>query len=397
VAGQPVVPLPHGQYRYAEMDRDYYEILGVSRDATPEEIKAAYRKLAVECHPDRNPGDRESEERFKEAAESYDVLRDAQKRRRYDMYGHEGLRGAGARHFSTYEDIFAAFGEVFGGGFGSIFGDFFGGTTRQGTRRARGASLRCDVEVTFEEAADGVEKTISLRRADRCPACGGTGARPGTSPTRCPGCHGRGEVMQSRGFFAIRSTCPQCRGNGEIIESPCADCKGTGLRRAEREITVRIPPGIEDSTRLRIPGEGEPGERGGPNGDLYCYITLKPHPLFERRGDDIVLEAPLSFTEAVRGIRVDVPTLHGLRTMKVPPGTQSGTILTLRGEGFPNVHGFGQGEQLVRIVVEIPKKPAGEYQKLIKKVAEYEEKHVSPRKLEYTAKLQEYYKKNSKP
>lgn len=372
------------------MPRDYYEILGVARDATGEQIKIAYRKLAIECHPDRCPDDPEAEERFKQAAEAYDVLNDPEKRHRYDMFGHEGLRGVGARTFSSYEDIFSAFGDIFGSGLGSIFGDFFGAGTA--SRHTRGTSLRCQVSINFEEAADGVEKTILLRRAERCETCSGSGAKPGTSPRGCPACGGRGEVTRSQGFFAVRSTCPQCKGRGEVIDAPCPKCKGTGLTNQEHEIVVRIPPGIEDGTRLRIPGEGEPGERGGPHGDLYCFISVEAHPFFERRGDDLLLEVPVSYSQAALGSHIEVPTLHGLRSMKVPAGTQSGTILRLRSGGFPNVHGYGQGDQLVRIAVEVPKKVSREHQKLIKKLDDFDGKHTSPQKVQYAKKLKEYYK-----
>lgn len=381
------------------MARDYYEILGVPRDAPAEQIKTAYRKLAIECHPDRCPGDREAEERFKQAAEAYDVLRDPEKRQRYDMFGPEGLRSAGARTFSSFDDIFAAFGDIFGTGIGSLFGDLFGGAhtgERTAGRRARGSSLRCEVAVTFEEAAEGVEKTIVLRRSEHCESCSGTGAKPGTSPKTCPMCNGRGEITRSQGFFTIRSTCPRCSGRGEIVETPCKDCRGTGLAVKEREITVKIPPGIEDSTRLRIPGEGEPGQSGGPSGDLYCFISLKPHALFDRRGDDLIVEVPVSFTDATLGKHIEVPTLHGLRTMRMPPGTQSGTILRLKGQGFPNVHGYGQGDQLVRIVVEVPKKLSKEHRKLIRNLADIEVRSPGPQQVHYRSRLREHYKKDSK-
>jgi molecular chaperone DnaJ len=374
------------------MARDYYEILGVSRDAVYDQIKAAYRKLAIESHPDRCPGDLDAEERFKEAAEAYDVLRDPEKRQRYDMFGREGVRGAGMGTFSSFEDIFAAFGDIFGTGMGSIFGDFFGGAGTR-TRRRRGASLRYELSITFEEAADGVEKTIVLCRAERCETCGGSGAKPGTSPRGCPGCGGHGEVTRSQGFFTIRSICPRCKGSGQVVDTPCQKCKGTGLTSQEHEIAVRIPAGIEDSTRLRIPGEGEPGEHGGPHGDLYCFISLEPHAFFERRGDDIIVDVPVAFSEATLGTRIEVPTLHGLRTMKVPASTQSGTILRLRTEGFPNVHGYGQGDQFVRVIVEVPKKLSRDRQKLIKKLAELDANQLGPQKTLYAKKLQEHYKK----
>jgi molecular chaperone DnaJ len=375
------------------MAQDFYEILGVSRNATAEEIKAAYRTLAVECHPDRCPGDQEAEERFKQAAAAYDVLRDPEKRQRYDMFGPEGLRGAGARSFSSYEDIFSAFGDIFGSGLGSIFGDIFGGQARASTRRGRGASLRCEVVINFEEAADGVEKTIVLKRSENCETCKGSGAKPGTSPRECPSCNGRGEVTRSRGFFTVRTTCPDCGGRGEVVDTPCEECKGSGRTEKEREIAVNVPQGIEDGTRLRIPGEGEPGQHGGPSGDLYCFITLEPHPLFERRGDDLLLELPVSYTEATLGKRIEVPTLHGLRTLKIPASTQSGTILRLRGEGFPNVHGYGQGDQLVRVNVEVPRKLSREHQKVIKKLAELEAGSKGTQRQEYEKRLNEYYKK----
>lgn len=377
------------------MARDYYEILGVSRDATSEEIRSAYRRAALKYHPDRNPdNNRDAEERFKEAAAAYEVLSDPEKRRRYDMFGYEGLRGVPVRDFDSFTDIFEAFGDIFAGGpFESVFSDFFGRerVARQEVRR-RGANLKCQVELTLEEVAEGVEKTIELTRPVRCQSCGGSGAKRGTAPSCCHTCGGRGEVEQVHGFFAIRSTCPRCKGDGEVIESPCPDCRGTGTAKGKREITVRIPAGVETGSRLRIQGEGEVGPRGGPSGDLFCFISVKKHAFFERDGDDIICNLPLTFTQAALSANAEVPTLKGLKTVKIQKGTQPGETIRLKGEGLPNMRGYGRGDLVLQVFVEVPRKLSKEQEKLLTQYAQTEEETASSFRKEFYRKLRSYLK-----
>jgi len=338
-----------------EEKSDYYQLLGVDRNATSDDIRAAYRKLALKYHPDRNPGNKESEKKFKEISEAYDVLSDDQKRRLYDLHGHEGLRGTAHRDFQTasFEDIFEAFGDIFGDT--SFFGDIFGAGRGRGGRRARrGSSLRVELEVEFKEAAFGTKKTVELARQEACGACGGSGSKPGTSPAACSACGGRGVVARSAGFFSIQQTCPSCGGEGRRIVSPCGECRGQGLVRARREIEIDIPAGIEDATRLRLGGQGEHSRDGGPPGDLYCDIYVKPHPFFKRDGADVYCELPLSFAQLALGAEVEVPTLEGKGVLKVPRGTPSGTLLRMRGMGVVNLNGRGRGDQIARVVASVP-------------------------------------------
>lgn len=372
----------------AKMPEDYYVILGVDRSAGEEEIKRAYRKMALKYHPDRNNGDKDAETRFKEAAEAYEVLRDPEKRQLYDHYGRAGLRGQATRGFSSFQDIFEAFGDIFGGG--SIFDDFFAGGGR-GAGPRRGASLRCDIEIDLEEVVEGGEKAIEVARREICPACKGTGAKPGTKPKACPYCHGRGEVQQSQGFFTIRQVCPNCRGAGQVIESPCAKCQATGRVTQHGKITVRIPPGLDDGTRMRVAGQGEPGDNGAPRGDLYCDIHIKPHPFFERHGDDILCELPVTFTQAALGATLEVPGLSSKAEVKVPRGTQGGDMIVLGRKGLPDLHGHVRGNQLVRVVVEVPKKLTPEQEELLRKLAETEDAHVSEERKSFFDKLKEYF------
>jgi len=336
-----------------EEKTDYYQLLGVDRKATTDDIRAAYRKLALKHHPDRNPGNKEAERKFKEISEAYDVLSDEQKRRLYDQYGHEGLRGTPQRDFRTasVEDIFEAFGDIFGDS--SFFGDFFG--MRRGRRQARaGQSLRVELEVDFKEAAFGTKKTVELSRQEACGTCGGSGSRPGTSPAACPACGGRGVVARSAGFFSIQQPCPACGGEGRRITSPCTDCRGQGLVNVKREIEIAIPGGIEDGTRMRLTGQGEHSRDGGPPGDLFCDVFVRPHPFFKRDGSDVFCELPLGFAHMALGAEVEVPTLEGQGTLKVPRGTASGTLLRMRGLGMANLRGRGRGDQIVRVVVAVP-------------------------------------------
>ncbi len=371
-------------------ERDYYEVLGVGREAKADEIKRAYRRLALKYHPDRNPGDAEAEKKFKEAAEAYEVLSDEEKRRRYDQFGREGLRGTYAPHeYSDASSIFSAFSDVFGD---SLFGDLFGvgGMGHGGPRH--GANLRCEIPITLEEAASGVSKTISLRRHEACKTCKGSGAKPGTTATTCPTCRGVGQVQRSQGFFTMRSTCPQCGGRGQIITDPCKDCQGSGRVLEKREITIKIPAGVDDGSQMRLHGEGEVGENGAPHGDLYCLIRTKPHALFERHGDDLLIQVPVTYTQAVLGAEIEVPTIDGKSRVKVPSGTQSGQILRLKGVGMPRLHGYGRGNQLVQVFVETPKRVSSEQKELLRKLAELEDVEVTSERKSFLKHVADYLK-----
>jgi len=329
--------------------RDYYEILGLNRNATDEEIKKSYRKMALKFHPDKNPGDKEAEDKFKEAAEAYEVLRDPEKREIYNRYGHEGLSGTGFSGFSGFEDIFSSFGDIFE----DVFG-FNTGWRRSRTAPRSGADLRYDLKISFSEAAFGTEKDVTMERLETCDACDGTGAEPGTQPIICPQCQGRGQVTRRTGFFSVSTTCPQCHGAGRVIEHPCRDCRGAGKAPVERRVHLKIPPGVETGSRLRLRGEGEAGELGGTRGDLYVFIHVAPHELFEREGDDIVCRITVSMTQAALGATISVPTLNGDEKLKIPKGTQSGKVFRLKGKGIPHLRGLGRGDEIVQALVEIP-------------------------------------------
>lgn len=351
--------------------RDYYELLGVARDAPPEEIRSAYRKLALKLHPDRNPDDKESERKFKEVSEAYEVLSDEQKRRLYDQYGHEGLRGTPQTDYqsASFQDILERFGDILGGS--SFFGDFFGqGGGRRGPRR--GASLRVEVEIDFVEAGLGAKKTIELARSERCGACQGSGCRPGTSPQTCRSCGGRGVVGRNAGFFVLQQSCGACGGGGKEITDPCGDCRGRGVVRRKREVEVRIPAGIEDSTRMRVAGMGEESPDGGGSGDLYVDVYVREHAFFHRDGNDLLCEVPIPFATASMGGEVEVPTLTGRTTLKVPRGTASGALLRMKGQGLPGVNGRGKGDQIVRVVVAVPEKLTKRQEELLKEFAKIE-------------------------
>lgn len=348
--------------------RDYYDVLGVARNAGDQEIKSAYRKLALKLHPDRNPGNKDAEDAFKEAAEAYAVLSDAEKRAAYDRYGHAGVSGAGGpggfdpSTFSGFEDIFANLGDMFG------FGDVLGG----GRRRAgpqRGGDLRYDLEVSFEESARGVDTTIQIPRQEPCGSCTGTGAAPGTSATRCTQCNGRGQVRYQQGFFVVARTCGQCGGTGTVIKTPCVACRGTGQVTRDRKLTVKIPAGIASGQRLRLYGEGELGVMGGPPGDLYVVIGVRDDDVFRRDGDDLFCEVAVSFPTLVLGGDIHVPTLDGDDTVRIPEGTVTGTVFRLRGKGMPNVNGRGKGDMHVRVQARTPKKLTKEQRALFEKLA----------------------------
>lgn len=344
--------------------RDYYEVLGVVRTAQIDEIKRAYRKLALKYHPDKNPGDAEAEEKFKEAAEAYGVLSDDEKRSRYDRFGHQGAGGFGG--FDPNQ--FADFGDILGDLFG--FGDFFGNRGgRRGARAARGNDLRYDMQLEFMEAAFGKEVSLTVPRLISCTACHGSGARPGTQPVTCTGCQGRGQIRYSQGFFAVARTCPQCGGAGKVIQDPCATCNGAGRLREEKKISVKIPPGVDDGSRLRVAGEGEAGFNGGPAGDLYVFISVRDHAKFTRRDYDIHSEQTISITQAALGGEVKTETIDGSESLKVPAGTQPNQVFRLRGKGVPFLDGSGRGDHYVHVAVRIPTSLTPEQRALLEQLA----------------------------
>lgn len=335
--------------------RDYYELLDVERGASPEEIKKAYRRLAVKLHPDKNPGDKSAEEKFKEIGEAYEVLSDPQKRAAYDQYGHAAFdRRAGgfARGAGGFHDPFEIFREVFGAG--NIFDDLFGGGRADPTQPQRGDDLRYDMEISFEEAAQGCEKEISVTKPERCEVCQSSGAEPGSRARTCPTCGGRGQILSSRGIFSIAQTCPHCQGAGRVIDRPCRACHGHGRRNQTSKIKLRIPAGVDTGSRLRSAGNGEAGLRGGPPGDLYVVLHVRPHEIFQRDGDDLLCEVPVSFVQAALGAEISVPTLNGEASIRIPAGTQPGTVFRLKGKGVKNVQGYGHGDLHVRINIEVP-------------------------------------------
>lgn len=347
--------------------KDYYRILGVARNATPEEIKKAYRKLALKYHPDRNPGDKEAEERFKEAAEAYEVLRDPEKRRLYDLYGHEGVSSTGFTGFHDFSDIFRTFSDIFEDLFG--FGGF---ATARETRVQPGSDLRYDLSLDFVDAVLGTEVTIEVPRIINCRTCGGSGAKPGTRKIPCPQCGGRGVVTRTHGIFQITTTCSRCGGLREFIAEPCPVCHGEGQVREKKKLRVKIPPGMESGTHLIMAGEGNEGRFGGPPGDLYIILQVKPHEIFRREGYDLRLEVPISFVQAALGTRLTIPTLTGSQELVIPPGTQPGEIIRIKGEGVPYPKGSRRGDLLVQVRVTIPTHLTPRQEQLLKELAKEE-------------------------
>jgi molecular chaperone DnaJ len=350
---------------------DYYELLGVAKNATGEELKKAYRKKAVQYHPDKNPGNKQAEEMFKKVSEAYEALKDPEKRAAYDRYGHAafqqggGSRAGNAGGAGGFHDPFDIFREVFsqGGGGGGIFDEFFGGGGNGGA--GRGADLRYDIEISLEEAAHGAEKEISFRKLGECGHCHGSGAEPGSKRVTCPTCRGAGQVTTSRGFFHVRQVCPTCHGTGQRIEKPCAKCHGEGRVNETAKINVKIPPGVDTGNKLRSSGNGEAGMSGGEAGDLYIVVHVKDHEVFERQGDDLFCEIPIKFTLATLGGTIQVPTLQGKATLKIPAGTQSGTTFRLKGRGMPHLRGSAHGDQLIRVNVEVPTSLNSEQRKML--------------------------------
>ncbi|MGQ9575313.1 MAG: molecular chaperone DnaJ [Thermoguttaceae bacterium] len=368
--------------------RDYYEVLGVDRTASDKQISEAYRKLALKYHPDRNPGNEEAVARFKEAAEAFEVLSNPEKRARYDRYGHAGLEGfGGAPQFRDVEEIFEAFSHIFSDG---LFGDLFGTRTSRRRRRA-GADIRCEVSLELREAVTGTTKTVQFRRHEVCPTCDGSGSAPGTEPERCRYCGGRGQVVQSTGIFSLQTTCPACHGQGRVIRHPCGRCQGSGfvLQQVTRE--VKIPPGVDEGTRLRLSGEGEPSPDGGPPGDCYCFIRLQPDPLFQRDGRNLICQVPISYAQAALGTTLKVPTLDGCEELEIPRGTQSGEAFRLRGRGMPDPRFHTRGDLIVQVFIEVPKRLSPEHERILRELAEIESGNVTPQRKSFFAKLKEYF------
>lgn len=328
--------------------RDYYEILGVCRTASPDEIKSSYRKMALRYHPDRNPGDKAAEENFKEASEAYEVLRDPKKRQLYDQYGHQGLEGAGFSGFGGFDDIFSSFSDIFEDFFG------FGGGRRSRSRAQRGSDLRYDLRMSFMEAAFGTETEIIVDKMEVCPKCSGAACEPGTAPEICSDCHGSGQVSRTQGFFTVRTTCPTCRGSGQKISSPCRKCRGAGRIEIQKKVSVKIPAGVDSGSRLRLTGEGEPGAFGGPPGDLYVFIHVEPHEFFIRENSDLICKVEISFIQAALGDTITVPTLTGEKKLEIPKGTQPGAVFRLRGEGIISIRTHKPGDQIIQVDIKTP-------------------------------------------
>jgi len=377
----------------ATKKRDYYEVLGVGRDASEEEVKRAYRKLAVKFHPDKNPDDPHAEEKFKELGEAYDVLMDSDKRAAYDRFGHAAFASGGAG-FGGFHDPFDIFREVFGGGGfgGGIFETFFGGAATHSEDRQRGSDLRYDMQIGLEEAAFGVEKEIEIEKLDTCDKCQGSGAEPDSRTINCPTCGGRGQVISSRGFFHVSQTCPRCRGAGEIIEKPCPKCGGDGRVEKLSRVKLKIPAGIREGSRLRSSHNGEAGIRGAPPGDLYVVIHIREHKIFQREGDNLYCEVPIPFSIAALGGEVEVPTLEGRAHLKVAAGTQSGRIFKLRGRGIINVNGRDRGDLLARLIVEVPSRLNAEQRRKLEEFAALCGEENTPLRKSFFERAREFFK-----
>jgi molecular chaperone DnaJ len=376
--------------------RDYYEVLGVGKTASDADIKRAYRRMAMKYHPDKNPDDKGAEEKFKECAEAYEVLSDPEKRKRYDQFGHDGLRGIGMRDYQhmRWQDIGSIFEDIFFGD--DFFSSIFQGRGRRAKRAGptRGYDLETTVELTLDDIAKGSEKTIEFTRQDVCAECNGNGAAKGTKPDKCPTCGGSGQVASRGGFFQMVSTCPKCRGSGQVITNPCRKCKGTGRVPKKRVVNIKIPKGVHEGQGIRVAGEGEPGRGGGPRGDLYCYVRVKTHEFLQRNGNDLIATVPISFTQAALGTTIDVPSLNGARGLKIPPGTQYGSIFRIKGQGLPDIRSGRTGDELVQIIIETPKKLNAKQQELLREFAKTENKTVSPQSTRFFEKLKKYFGNN---
>lgn len=381
---------------------DYYDTLGVAKAATQEEIKKAYRKNALKYHPDKNPGDASAEKKFKEVSEAYEVLSDEKKRQIYDQYGADALKGHGmgggpggpGGGFTNMEEALRTFMGAFGGGQGSsdsIFDSLFGFEQEEGGAR-QGASKKMNLSISFEDSVKGIEKEVVLSNYISCPKCDGSGAASASAIKKCNRCQGSGYTHQSRGFFSMTTTCPQCHGGGKMITDPCTECHGAGRVKKKTQVKIKIPAGVDNGMRLRMSGYGDAGEGGGPPGDLYVFITVEPHPVFVRQGDDVLIELPLSFSDAALGCKKELPTPHGTTArLVVPEGTQSEKILRIRGEGIPNVHGQGKGDLLVKIIVETPVRLSDKQKQLLKSFGELENESNSPRKRSFLDKIKSFF------
>lgn len=370
--------------------RDYYDVLGVSRTASPDEIKKAYRRLALKFHPDRNPDNEEAVASFKEASEAFDVLSDAEKRSRYDRFGHAGVKGGGNGGFHDVNDIFSAFGDIFEG-----FGFGFGGASGGGRRRSgasQGSSLQTNIRIDLTEAYSGCRRELHISRHETCDSCGGSGAKAGSGSVTCRTCAGHGKVIQSQGFFRVQTTCPACRGRGSTIKDPCTDCSGSGRVMKEVVREVVIPAGIDHGMQLCLRGEGEAGTNGGPRGDLFVDIEIKPHSLFQRDGLDVMCRVPVTFAQAALGADIQIPTLMGPETMTLRAGTQPGDVTRLKGRGMPDPRGGGRvGDLMVEIQVEVPKKLSAEQEDLLRQLAELDHKNVMPHSKSFFEKVREFF------
>ncbi len=378
-------------------DRDFYEVLGVARDASAAEIKKAYRKLAVKFHPDKNPGDHEAEEKFKELGHAYEVLSDADKRAAYDRLGHQAFTsgaaggGGGDGGFGGFHDPMDLFSQVFGSAFGGGFEEFFGGGRRQRSGKQRGSDLRYDLEITLEEAARGSEKELEIEHFNACSNCNSTGSRGGGGTRPCSSCGGRGVVARQAGIFVQQTTCPECRGAGEVVSDPCAACGGDGRVQKPSRIRIRIPAGVEDGTRLRSSGNGDAGVRGGPAGDLYVFLHVREHDVFEREGSDLFCEVPLPFSTAALGGELEVPTLEGSASIRIPAGTQGGTLFRLRDRGVPALAGGRKGDLHVKVQVEVPTRLNGDQQDKLREFSESIGEHNSPMQESFFQKAKRFF------
>ena len=365
--------------------RDYYEVLGVQRTASGPELKSAFRKFAIQFHPDKNEGDKAAEEKFKEGSEAYEVLSDAEKRARYDRFGHQAPGGFGPSPFD--QGFTGNINDIFG----DIFGEIFGQRQRGRGGKQRGSDLRYNLEVSFTEAASGSEAKVRIPRHKQCATCHGSGCKPGTGPKTCPTCQGAGELRMTQGFFQISRSCGNCQGTGKVVTDPCATCRGAGKVESESVLTVKVPAGVDTGTRLKLTGEGEPGERGGPPGDLYVVVHVQEHPIFIREDTEVICEVPISFTQAALGSTIEVPTLDGKVKMKIPGGTQSGKVFRLRGKGIPHLNGYQRGDQHVRITVEVPEKLSRKQRDLLEQFAAISGEDSHPQSKGFFDKVKELF------